>query len=80
MHARHHLEGFQHIGLAEDDRSVGDQLVRHLDRPHIGGADSSVLAGGYPGALDFRGRGQSHIESEVLFQVDSLCLGGASYV
>ena len=80
LHARHHLEGFQDILLAKDDRGVGDQLVRNLNRTHIGRADSGVLAGGYPRALDLSGRSQSHIEREVLFQVDPLCPGGAPYV
>ena len=80
MHARHHLKCFQHIGLAEDHRGVGDQFVRYLDRTHIGGADSGILAGGYPSALDLSGRSQGHIERKVLFQVDPLCPGGAPYV
>ena len=80
LHARHHLEGLQNILLAEDNRSVGDELVRDFNRPHIRGADSGILAGGYPRAPDLSGRSQSHIEREVLFQVDPLCPGGAPYV
>ena len=61
LHARHHLEGLQNIGLAEDHRGVGNQFVRYLDRTHIGGADSGILAGGYPRAPDLCRRSQCHI-------------------
>ena len=61
LHARHHLEGLQNILLAEDNRSVGDELVRDFNRPHIRGADSGILAGGYPRAPDLCRRSQCHI-------------------
>ena len=76
LHARHHLQDFQHIGFAEEDRRVPDLDQGNVHGAQIGALDAGVLLRHDPGLrqrltslqrdIDDRIAPQVHMQHEVL--------------
>ena len=80
LHARHELDGLEHVVLTEEHRSVFYHLHRQFDGAHFGTGDAGVFTGHHRRLLERRSGGQMDVDGGVALEVQFQRLLGVANV
>ena len=69
LHAGHHLDGLEHIGLAEEHRGIAHLGDGHFNRAKVGGVDAGFARGHHHGLLQEGRRFHHHVDHSVPLDV-----------